>query len=71
MHKGKVTSPSISHHHDKHTKGHCGDTRRDKFHMPPEHQTRRDAACSSNADLQKQVNKLKALLKDITPGRGR
>ncbi|GAA0159604.1 hypothetical protein LIER_16341 [Lithospermum erythrorhizon] len=31
---------------------------------------RRDAGGSSNADLQKQVDELKALLKHITPGRG-
>ncbi|GAA0183677.1 hypothetical protein LIER_31048 [Lithospermum erythrorhizon] len=53
VHKGKVTSQSISHHRDKHTKGHRGDTRQAKVHVPPDHSTRRDAGGSSNADLQK------------------
>ncbi|GAA0139894.1 hypothetical protein LIER_01353 [Lithospermum erythrorhizon] len=38
--------------------------------MPSDHLTKCDAGGSSNADLQKQVDELKALLKDITPGRG-
>ncbi|GAA0145024.1 hypothetical protein LIER_36057 [Lithospermum erythrorhizon] len=63
-------SQSISHHCDKDTNGHHGDTRPDKVHMAPDHPTRPDAGGSSNADLQKQVDELKALLKDITPSRG-
>ncbi|GAA0145020.1 hypothetical protein LIER_36054 [Lithospermum erythrorhizon] len=70
VHKGKVTSQSISHHRDKHTNGHHGDTRRVKVYMGLEHPTRCDARGSSNADLKNQVDQLKARLKDITPGRG-
>ncbi|GAA0186606.1 hypothetical protein LIER_33894 [Lithospermum erythrorhizon] len=32
--------------------------------------TRHDVRGSSNTDLQKQIDELKTLLKDITPGRG-
>ncbi|GAA0187089.1 hypothetical protein LIER_34377 [Lithospermum erythrorhizon] len=63
---GKVTSHSISHHRDKLNKGH----RRDKVHTLPGPSAKHDAEGSSNSDLQKQLNELKALLKDITPGQG-
>ncbi|GAA0168004.1 hypothetical protein LIER_22822 [Lithospermum erythrorhizon] len=70
LHKGKVKSQSICNHRDKYSKVQHGDRRRNKVHRAPDHPARRDAGGSSNADLQKQVDELKALLKEITPGRG-
>ncbi|GAA0154461.1 hypothetical protein LIER_12433 [Lithospermum erythrorhizon] len=55
---------------DRDTKAQRGERRRGNKNTTPRPSTRRDAGGRCNADLQKQVEELKALLKDITPGRG-
>ncbi|GAA0138945.1 hypothetical protein LIER_00591 [Lithospermum erythrorhizon] len=71
-HKGNVTSQSLydSTNKDKAPKDRRGKKRHHTKYMAPDHSSMRDAGGSNNADLQKPVDELKALLKDITPGRG-
>ncbi|GAA0167135.1 hypothetical protein LIER_22135 [Lithospermum erythrorhizon] len=51
-------------------KPHKGSRRASRQTSRRSHSARCDTEGNSNADLQKQVDEMKALLKDITPGRG-
>ncbi|GAA0175723.1 hypothetical protein LIER_41965 [Lithospermum erythrorhizon] len=64
-HKGRVTSQSLYNrtYKDKDTKDHRGELRYHKKHAAPEPLTKPDAGGNSNADLQKQVDELKAFSK--------
>ncbi|GAA0146470.1 hypothetical protein LIER_36324 [Lithospermum erythrorhizon] len=68
-HKGVVTSQSLKQQSYKDKKR---ERDRRPLRQPPGHapSTRRDAGGSSNVDLQNQVDELKSLLKDISPGQG-
>ncbi|GAA0157494.1 hypothetical protein LIER_14749 [Lithospermum erythrorhizon] len=66
-HKGVVTSQSLKQSYRD--KPHKGSRCASKQATGRSHSARHDTGGNSNADLQKQVDELKALLKDITPGR--
>ncbi|GAA0138403.1 hypothetical protein LIER_00157 [Lithospermum erythrorhizon] len=68
-HEGVVTIQSLKQHpyKDRSKKGSRRSPKQAVGRLPS---TKRDTRGSSNTELQKQVDELKALLKDITPGRG-
>ncbi|GAA0139633.1 hypothetical protein LIER_01138 [Lithospermum erythrorhizon] len=68
-HKGAVTSQSLKKqsYKDKQKEGGRRSSRKAPRRSPS---PRRDAEGSSNVNLQKKLDELKALLKDITPDRG-